>query len=131
MSSKSFIYSIEKNLNNTDTEEILIPPMLLQPFLENAIEHGIQANSVEGKIIVEFNIDHQFLECSIIDNGIGFHHSKDNNKDKEHASVALTITKERIINLSNKNSFSIDEIKIDNAISGTKVWFKIPLKTDY
>ena len=131
MSSKSFIYSIEKNLNNTDSEEILIPPMLLQPFLENAIEHGIQANSVEGKIIVEFNIDHQFLECSIIDNGIGFHHSKDNNKDKEHASVALTITKERIINLSNKNSFSIDEIKINNAISGTKVWFKIPLKTDY
>jgi sensor histidine kinase YesM len=139
MSSKSFTYSIEKNLDTTDAEEILIPPMLLQPLVENAIEHGIQANATNGKIRIEFKIQHPFLECSIIDNGIGIHHFKDkdnengNDKgnDKEHASVALSITKERIINLSNKNSFSIDEIQQRTTTNGTKVWFKIPFKTDY
>ena len=131
MSSKSFTYSIEKNLDTTDAEEILIPPMLLQPLVENAIEHGIQANATDGKIRIEFKIQHPFLECSIIDNGIGIHHYKDNEKDKEHASVALIITKERIINLSNKNSFSIDEIQQGTLTNGTKVWFKIPLRTDY
>jgi hypothetical protein len=45
--------------------------------------------------------------------------------------VALSITKERIINLSNKNSFSIDEIQQRTTTNGTKVWFKIPFKTDY
>lgn len=129
MNSKSFEYSIVTSLNNTDAAEILIPPMLLQPFVENSIEHGIQARSTNGKIRIAFNINHRYLECSVIDNGVGFYHSK--NQDRDHKSVGVTITKERIINLSDKNSFSINEVQKDSRISGTKVWFKIPLKTDY
>ncbi|MCI2228357.1 histidine kinase [Polaribacter sp. MSW13] len=129
LNSKTFNYSIEKSLNNIDPEEILIPPMLLQPFIENAIKHGIQPISTNGKITILFKVNHRFLECTILDNGIGIHHAK--TPDKNHKSVALKVTKERIQNLSKYSAFSIEEIKSKNAVLGTKVWFKIPLKTDY
>ncbi|QTE23022.1 sensor histidine kinase [Polaribacter cellanae] len=130
MSSKSFQYKIETNLNNIDVEEILIPPMLVQPFVENAIKHGILANK-EGKITIYFEVKQHNLECTITDNGIGFHQSKKVNNNISHKSVALKITKERIENLSKKGTFTIEEITKENHILGTKVWFKIPLKTDY
>jgi two-component system sensor histidine kinase LytS len=130
MSSKTFEYHIITNLNNIDIEEILIPTMLMQPFIENAIKHGIQANK-KGKITISFDVIHHFLNCSIVDNGIGIHQSKKEKRNSNHDSLALKVSKERIQHLSMKNSFSIDEIVADSIIKGTKVWFKIPLKTDY
>ena len=130
MSSKIFEYQIITNLNNIDIEEILIPTMLMQPFIENAIKHGIQANQ-KGKITICFDVKHHFLNCSIVDNGIGIHQSKKEKRNLNHDSLALKVSKERIQHISTKNSFSIDEIVADSIIKGTKVWFKIPLKTDY
>jgi two-component system sensor histidine kinase LytS len=131
MSSKKFEFSFEKDLNNMDAEELLIPPMLLQPFIENSIKHGISKIASKGKISIHFKVKYQFLECTILDNGIGVFQSQKGNTAKNHASVALKITKERIENLSKLNAFYIEEIHKENVISGTKVWFKIPLKTDY
>jgi two-component system sensor histidine kinase LytS len=130
MSSKNFEYFFNINLNSIDAEEILIPTMLIQPFLENAIKHGFQVNK-NGKIQVSFEVKNNYLHCSVLDNGIGIHQSKKQTKQTNHNSIALKVSKERIENISNKNSFSIDEIIEDSAIKGTKVWFKIPLKTDY
>ncbi len=131
MSSKKFEFSFEKALNNMDAEELLIPPMLLQPFIENSIKHGISKIASKGKISIHFKVKNQFLECTILDNGIGVFQSQKGNTATNHASVALKITKERIENLSKLNAFYIEEIHKENVISGTKVWFKIPLKTDY
>ncbi|QOD61555.1 histidine kinase [Polaribacter haliotis] len=130
MSTNTFQYYIETKLNNIDIEEILIPPMLVQPFAENAIKHGFSANK-DGVITICFDVKQHNLECTITDNGVGFHQSKKINIDTSHKSVALKITKERIENLSKKGAFSIKEIKEETHIIGTKVWFKIPLKTDY
>lgn len=130
MSSKTFKYQIITDLNNIDVDEILIPTMLIQPFVENAIEHGFEINK-KGTIEIIFNVKYNFLECSIIDNGIGIHQSKRQKKNSNHNSVALKVSKERIENISTRNSFYIDEIKENSIIKGTKVWFKIPLKTDY
>ena len=131
MSSKKFKFSIEKKINNMDAEEILIPPMLLQPLIENSIKHGISKIVSEGKININFKLNQEFLECTIIDNGIGIFQSQKGNTIKNHTSVALKITKERIENLSEFSSFYIEEIHKENMILGTKVWFNIPLKTDY
>ena len=129
MNSKTFEFTIEKNLKNIDSEEILIPSMLLQPFVENAIKHGIIPNSKNNIIKVNFEVKNYYLECSIIDNGIGFHQSI--KVIKKHKSVALQVTKERIENISKNSKFLIEELKENNSVVGTKVWFKIPLKTDY
>ncbi|WP_298764747.1 histidine kinase [uncultured Polaribacter sp.] len=131
MSALSFDYVIEKKLNGIDAEEILIPPMLLQPFVENAIKHGISKINKKGKIKVSFLVKHSFLECFISDNGIGFYQSQKNKKNTKHISLALKITKERIENISKYSNFSIIEVVENKVVSGTEVWFKIPLKTDY
>ena len=65
------------------------------------------------------------------DNGIGFYQSQKENSKKNHTSVALKVTKERIENLSKFSAFSVEEINAENRILGTEIWFKIPLKTDY
>ena len=131
MNSKSFEYHIETSLNNIDAEEILIPPMLLQPFVENCIKHAFQPNKTDAKIKLLFEVRNRFLHFTIEDNGIGFHQSKKEKLKSNHQSVALEVTKGRIQHLSKYNSFSIEEIKVQNEIKGTKVGFKIPLKTDY
>jgi sensor histidine kinase YesM len=131
MNSKSFEYVIETSLNNIDSEEILIPPMLLQPFIENCIKHAFQPNTTNPKIKLLFEVKNNFLHFTIEDNGIGYHQSKKEKVKTNHQSVALEVTKERIEHVSKYNSFSIEEIKNDKEVSGTKVGFKIPLKTDY
>lgn len=131
ISAKRFTFSIKTTLNHIDVEEILIPPMLVQPFIENSIKHGFQPNKKDNKIEITFAVKHHFLHCTIIDNGIGIHQSQQQKNNKTHQSIALKITKERIVNLSLKHSFTIEEIKENDIIYGTKVWFKIPLKTDY
>jgi hypothetical protein len=130
MSSKSFSYTIHTNLNNIDADEILIPTMLLQPFVENCVQHAFQ-NATLGEMSIRFEVKHHFLYCTIIDNGIGIHESKRRKENSNHILVALKVSKERLHILSHKSSFSIDEIVQEKKIKGTKVSFRIPLKTDY
>lgn len=129
MSSLPFTYSIISKLT-LDTEEILIPPMLIQPFIENSIKHGIK-NKENGEISIIFYNIHNFLHCEIIDNGIGINQSKKEKKVKTHASLAIEVTKDRIMSLAPEASINFIEIKENNMVKGTKVWFKIPLKTDF
>ncbi|ARV14588.1 sensor histidine kinase [Polaribacter sp. SA4-12] len=131
MNSKYFEFSIETLLNNIDSEEILIPPMLLQPFVENCIKHAFQPNTKDPRIKILFEVKNNFLHFVIEDNGIGYHQSKKEKVKTNHHSVALAVTKERIQHISKHNSFSIEEIKNEKEISGTIISFKIPLKTDY
>jgi two-component system sensor histidine kinase LytS len=130
MSSKNFEYSFKTNLKAIDADEILIPTMLIQPFIENAIQHGFEVTK-KGKITISFEVKNSYLHCTIIDNGIGIHQSKKRKENSNHNSVALKVSKERIENIATKNSFFIDEIIQDSIIKGTKIWFKIPLITDY
>ena len=131
MNATPFEYNIETILKNIDSEEILIPPMLLQPFVENCIKHAFLPNTKTPKIKIIFEVKHNFLYFLIEDNGIGYYQSKQEKVKTNHQSVALEVTKERIQYLTKYNSFSIEEIKKNQVIAGTKIEFKIPLKTDY
>ena len=124
MNVNKFEYIININTKEIDAEEILIPPMLIQPFIENSIKHGFQNIDYLGEINITFSVHRGFLECSIRDNGIGIEKSKKQRK-KHHQSMALQVTKDRLENISAKNSLQITE---DN---GTFISFRIPLKTDF
>jgi sensor histidine kinase YesM len=131
MATKPFTFSIEIN-GDLDPEEILIQPMLIQPFVENAIRHGILKAPTEGVLHIIFDIAAPLLHCKIRDNGVGIFTSQQQKEKTNHQSMALTVTKERLQSISGKNTLKITEIKReDGTIGGTSVTFSIPLLTDY
>ncbi|MEM7085639.1 MAG: two-component regulator propeller domain-containing protein [Bacteroidota bacterium] len=130
MAPKPFTYAITTT-SEIDSEEILIPPMLIQPFVENSIRHGILKSSKDGQLQIEFKTAEDFLYCTISDNGPGVFESQKAQTATDHQSMALTVTQERIESISGENTLIIKEIKEADAIVGTRVAFKIPLETDY
>lgn len=126
---KSFNYDIKVNIAQIDTEEVLIPTMLFQPFIENSIKHGFSVNK-KNLVKVIVNIKNNFLHIKIVDNGIGFNSSKEKNSSSGN-SLALKITKERLDKITRYNNFEINEVVKKNVVIGTRVSFKIPLVLDY
>lgn len=114
-------------------ENAMIPPMITQPFIENAIEHG-QLHTIEGGFIrVVFSKQKGMLEIKIEDNGIGRKKSEKNKKSKAHTSMALNITRERIANLNNKyktQGYMIIEDYDKVLETGTKVLISLPYQID-
>ncbi|WP_420574631.1 ligand-binding sensor domain-containing protein [Kordia sp.] len=131
MASKDFAYEIDLK-SDLDPEEVLIPPMLIQPFVENAIRHGIMPLQRPGELKVQFTTDTNFLYATVADNGIGIQQSTKNKPNTDHQSMALQVTKERIESLAGQNTLKIEDVsEKDAALAGTKISFKIPLETDY
>lgn len=92
-----FNYEIETN--NVDLESFLIPAMMIQPFVENSIIHGIlPKNDSQGKIKIEIKEIDDYLSIKIIDNGIGIEQSISQKYDYEgdHRSQGMEITVKRI-----------------------------------
>lgn len=114
-----------------DEEYITIPPMLCQPFIENAIEHGMRDIESGGMITVSYTQQNDRLRMEIIDNGHGINAS--NAKGKQHQSLALEITKERI-ELMNKKNDTTTNFEIGEAFpmqlerKGVRATFTLPLR---
>ncbi len=124
----AFQYEITQPANE-DTAVIMIPPMLMQPFVENAIIHGIDANSKEGNIFVDFKIDGKLLNVSIQDNGKGF--ENENQKYAQHKSLSTTISKERLQILAKESGLPAG-ININSKTNeGTVVELCIPFTINY
>lgn len=133
-----FDYKIEVD-DSLRTSSIVIPPMLIQPYLENAIWHGLrhlQKEKCEGKILLKITRDGDYLRCVIEDNGIGREKSmelkagKSGNNQKK--SMGMRITRDRI-DLINKlrnvdARVEIIDLKDDNGqAAGTRVELTIPV----
>jgi tetratricopeptide (TPR) repeat protein len=126
----------EYDISTDDTlldEGLVIPPMITQPFIENAIEHG-QLHTIEGGFIrVKFSKQNEMLHIAIEDNGIGRKGAELNKKSKEHKSMAMKITQDRIDNLSYKyriqGSLSIADYNEEEE-TGTKVEIYLPYRTE-
>ncbi len=111
--------------------DVVIPPMITQPFVENAIEHGRLHLRTDGFIHVRFYHEKDMLFISVTDNGIGRKNAEENNKGREHKSMAMKITKERIDNLNKKyrsEGFLLIEDYNKVEQSGTKVLISIPYR---
>ena len=99
----------------------MIPPLVIQPFVENAIWHGILPSDTNGKIAIALRlINDQQIECTVIDNGIGLEQSKKSKKPSAHKSKGIKITTER---LQLENAVRMEEIES----GGTKVTLQIPI----
>ena len=132
--------SLEKNRFEADFEydikyddsllisDVKIPSLLLQPFIENAIKHGLSNKKGNKKIVVYFHQKTDFIEIIIDDNGVGREATQ--NKENEYKSFATKATTKRIelINKNYKKNISVEiKDKHDqfNNPSGTTVIIKI------
>ena len=118
-------FDFEINFEGEEAPEILqVPPMLIQPFVENAIIHGLVPSQAEKSLKILFTEQEYFLVCTISDNGMGFDAS---NPNKMHQSKGLKII-QNYFDLWNtqkneKATFSIES----QANKGTCVTVQIPI----
>jgi sensor histidine kinase YesM len=118
-----------------DLESILIPPMLIQPYVENAIKHGLFHKPEEKTLIIRVSKaeEQDAVEVVIDDNGIGRERSKEINKSRiGHHSFAIAANEKRIdlINqtIDKKTRLKIiDKINADGSPAGTTVIITIPM----
>jgi LytS/YehU family sensor histidine kinase len=110
-----------------DQETILIPPMLLQPFTENAILHGFTGQKEKGQLNIRIQKDHKALHCVIEDNGRGFQHV-DNQFQKRPLSTI--INRERLQILSRQTNtpaqLKIIDKKATTGLAGVRVELIVP-----
>jgi len=110
--------------------DIHIPVMLLQPFVENAVIHGVK-NREQGHITLQFSSSSQYLQVVITDNGKGLHAAAGNTANTLHRSMGRSIVNQRIAEFNKANKQAI-QLKIENATAdagypGTAVHLWIPL----
>ncbi len=95
-----------------------MPPLVIQPFIENSIKHGIMPlENEKGKVIIELYETFEFLWISITDNGVGF---KKELNFKDGDGLRISLERLKIQNIKN-------DIILDNALKGTHVLIKIKL----
>jgi len=127
-----------------DTSIIEIPTMLLQPFIENSIIHGIMNKNklseesgvdYKGVLVMKLSEEDGFLNCVIEDNGIGIEQARAIKEGKiiKHQSMGLQITKHRLNLMHEKDSrITYFDLKDEGGQSkGTRVEIVIPLKETY
>jgi ligand-binding sensor domain-containing protein/anti-sigma regulatory factor (Ser/Thr protein kinase) len=131
-----FDYSISCS-DQLEKDYIQIPPMLIQPFVENAIKHGFkshpsQVSDFRGNIKITFEEDENQLLCTIQDNGIGRKKAAELNqqsKETYHESTAMKVIEERlaIVNQDSNQLEIKDLVDAENKCIGTQVKLKIPI----
>jgi ligand-binding sensor domain-containing protein/uncharacterized membrane-anchored protein YhcB (DUF1043 family) len=126
-----FEVSIADQLN---ADQTLVPAMMVQPYVENAVIHGLLPKEFNRILKVTFSQKGEYLHCTIEDNGIGREASGilNEKRNKKHASSGMKLTRERleIITRNNKKKPHLEVIDLkngDGTSAGTMVEIDIPL----
>lgn len=107
-----------------DARHSFVPPLIIQPFVENAIWHGILPTERKGHIIISISqVNSDILKCLITDDGIGISASRLRKKNEIHKSKGMEITSQR---LRKNNDLQIEDIPT----GGTRVTIFIPMNHD-
>jgi LytS/YehU family sensor histidine kinase len=131
---KKFTYRVSV-ADNVSTDSLEVPPLIIQPYVENAIWHGLLHKETEGRLLIHVSLPSEgMLQCEIEDNGIGREKAKEMKSKSaiSRKSLGMKLTEDRL-SLLNKHATlnaSIDIIDIINGngeIAGTKVIIKIPV----
>ena len=123
--------------DEVDTGMLKVPPLIIQPYAENAIWHGLMQKEEKGHLIIELYIKDEMLFYIISDNGIGRKKATAlrSKSAATHKSMGMRITTDRLVMLQKQNekenSVSItDLILADGSPGGTEVRIQIPVRYD-
>lgn len=108
-----FVLKVDEKIDVLETK---IPNMIVQPFIENAILHGISNPKItDGKIELKFGLNNDILTIEIIDNGFGIEENK--TKNNNHISKGIAIIEERMSIMQKSNPTKVFSITQDFAFS--------------
>lgn len=116
-----------------DVNETKIPSIFIQPYVENAIKHGLRRATEQNKLSITFDLNdaHTDLVCTIKDNGIGIRASEEQKKSREHKPFASRANMERVelynLKRSKKIQLEVMDLKVLGQ-QGTLVTINIPLQ---
>jgi hypothetical protein len=121
--------------DDVDPDYDIMPPLLMQPYVENAILHGLNPKPVKGKLTINLHSKNNFLICTITDNGIGREKAAEIRRTmplKNYKSLGMKITEDRLKILNEINnsqlSVTITDLKdANNQPLGTRVELFVPL----
>lgn len=109
--------------------------MLAQPFIENAIEHGIKHRETPGQIDIRFSLKDNTLIFEVEDDGVGRQKTREIEilQDPGHRSIAITLTREWLANLNRKlhKKIFLEISDLKNTLgeaTGTRVVFGVPVR---
>ncbi len=126
-SNQTFDYTINTD-PALDTAQIFVPPLFVQPFVENAIWHGMARMPRRGMLIVSVMQRNNKLIFVIDDNGIG-REAAGKAAGRNHASMGLDITRRRIALIGENAELEIEDKKdTESVATGTKIIITLPLK---
>jgi ligand-binding sensor domain-containing protein len=131
-----FTYRIKID-EHLDIGAVKVPPLIIQPYAENAIWHGLMHKEEKGHLLIEILKEHDFLIFRIIDDGIGRKKAAElkSKSASTHKSMGMKITADRISNMKqknpNQNYIQIKDLVLaDGTPAGTSVEIKISLHYD-
>lgn len=128
---KSFTYSIIMD-EDLESDDVLVPSMLLQPYVENALWHGLMHKEGDRKLVISFEkITDEIFRCTIDDNGIGrnrsFELKEKQSKAKRHESKGLKISQDRINLIREQGNHATLQIIDKPGDSGTTVLVELSM----
>ncbi len=114
-----------------DVENTLIPPLILQPFVENSIWHGLATKEGNGHILIQIKKDDKMIRCIIEDNGVGRKNAEKNlhvNKNKNSLGMKITKTRIDIINTLKNSNAAVDILDLSE---GMRAEVTLPLELSF
>lgn len=129
----SFVYG-----NGVDPAGLFIPPLLIQPFVENAIWHGLMHKKGNGSVTLAFLVEGEMLQCAIVDNGVGRAvRAASGPGATPYKSVGIQMTKDRLALINHelkeeKVMFNIEDVVDQEGMpAGTRVNLRIRFRRTY
>jgi LytS/YehU family sensor histidine kinase len=122
-----FDYQIKSD-KTIDMDNTLIPPLILQPFVENSIWHGIAKKEGKGNIVVYIKQENGMINCIVEDDGCGMKELKTITNEKK--SLGMKITKARI-DILNKIKNANASVNVINKENGVRAEVKLPLSLSF
>ena len=115
-----------------DPDRVLVPPLIVQPYAENAIWHGLMHKIGDRKLTINVSRENGALHITVRDNGIGREASRALNamSARKHRSLGMSITKEVIARSGPGAGVMVKDLKDSNdRPAGTEVHIRIPYRT--
>ena len=129
---KKFEYKISVD-ENVDATVLKVPPLVIQPYAENAIWHGLMHKKAKGHLEIELYIEEKNLFCKITDDGVGRKYAAELRQKSSlgHRSMGMRVTADRIAMVQQKSEKEThitvrDLVLADGSDGGTEVLLKIP-----